>query len=323
MKVKLTIMILIFSIGISVSNAQQLEKSMAIYTHYLLYIPKDLPANGLYPLMLYLHGSGQRGNNLNRLKETGPPSFLDERNDFPFVVVSPQCPENKNWDIADLLILLDHVEATLPVDKNKIYVTGWSMGGFATWNLAMAAPERFAAVAPICGGGYLEALCIMRNVPVWAFHGNKDETVPFEESERLIKKLKEFGSDVKFTVYDGVGHDAWTMTYQNQELYDWLLSKSKNADIPDIDQKVLESYAGKYKSSKKVIMEVIYENKNLYVKSSGSNRKFLIMPFTYTKFRISEFVSGDPEMYFNVGQNGKVEGYTVGPCDQTYYTKIE
>lgn len=273
--------------------------------------------------MLYLHGSGQRGNELKRLKNTGPPSFLDKISDFPFIVVSPQCPEYKNWDTEDLLALLDHIEATLPIDKNKIYVTGWSMGGFGTWSLAQAAPERFAAIAPICGGGNLDRLCIMRNVPVWAFHGKEDTQVPYEESERLIQKLKELGADVRLTLYDDVGHDAWTSTYQNQELYDWLLSKSKNGNPPNIDEKILKSYAGRYKYSDEVIMEVTYENKNLYVKSSVANRKLLIAPFTNTKFRISGYYSGDSDMYFNVTQNGKVEGFTIGPCDNTYCTKIE
>lgn len=125
-----------FLIGISVTKAQQQEKSMVSYTNYLLYVPAGLPENGLYPLLLFLHGSGARGSDLSLLKSAGPPSFLDNCSDFPFVVVSPQCPENRNWDNENLLALLDHIEATFPIDKNKIYVTGYSMGGFGTWSLA-------------------------------------------------------------------------------------------------------------------------------------------------------------------------------------------
>ena len=101
------------------------------------------------------------------------------------------------------------------------------MGGFGTWKLAQAAPERFAAIAPICGGGNLDRLCIMRDIPLWAFHGAKNTAVPYDESARLVQRLKEFGSDVKFTLYPDAGHDAWTATYKNQELYEWLLSRSK------------------------------------------------------------------------------------------------
>jgi len=320
---KLGILVSIFLIGSSISNAQQQEKSMVLYTHYLLYLPENKPSSNLYPLLLFLHGSDERGNDLNLLKRNGPPSFLDNKPNFPFIVVSPQCPENGNWDTQNLLTLLDHIEDTLPIDKNKIYVTGLSMGGFGTWNLAQAAPERFAVIAPICGGGNLERLCIMRDVPVWAFHGAKDTAVPYEESERLVQQLKEFGADVKFTLYPDAAHDSWTKTYQNQELYSWLLSKSKNINSPTVDVKILKSYAGKYKYSDEEIMEVTYEDKNLYVTSSVANRKILIMPFTNTKFRIPGPLGGDSDMYFNVTQKGKVEGFTVGPCDHTYCPRIE
>jgi predicted esterase len=323
MKLKFTIVILMFSIGMSVSRAQQQEKSMALYIHYLLYVPKDMPASGLYPLMLYLHGSGQRGNNLNLLKIVGPPSFLDEKSDFPFIVVSPQCPANRNWDTDNLLDLLDHIEATLPIDKNKIYVTGLSMGGFGTWSLAQAAPERFAAIAPICGGGNLESICVMRDVPVWAFHGKLDTNVPYEESERLIKKLKEFGSDARLTLYPDAGHDAWTETYENQELYDWLLSKSKNGNLENNDEQILKSYVGRYKYSDEEIMEVTYEYKYLYINSSLANAKLLLTPITNTKFKIRGSINGNSEMYFKVTQKIKVEGFTLGRCDNTLYPRIE
>lgn len=310
------------SMMVSLSTAQQQEKSMVLYTNYLLYIPEAKPVSGLYPLLLFLHGSDERGNDLALLKRNGPPSFLDNKRDFPFVVVSPQCPENRDWDTQNLLTLLDHIEATLPIDKNKIYVTGLSMGGFGTWNLTQAAPERFAAIAPICGGGNIERLCIMRDVAVWAFHGAKDTAVPYEESERLVQRLKEFESDVKFTLYPDVGHDAWVKTYQNQELYTWLLSKARNGKRVAIDDKILKSYVGKYKYSDAEIMAVTYEDKSLYVKSSVADRKIKIEPFTNTKFRIPGPLGGDSDMYFNVSQEGKVEGFTVGPCDHTYCPRI-
>ncbi|NEU07875.1 prolyl oligopeptidase family serine peptidase [Flavihumibacter sp. R14] len=323
MKMRLTILIVTLLISVSIAAAQQQEKSMVLYTNYLLYVPESLPANGSYPLLLFLHGSDERGSDLGILKRKGPPSFLDRKSDFPFIVVSPQCPENREWDTQNLLTLLDHIEATFPVDKNKIYVTGLSMGGFATWNLAQAAPERFAAIAPICGGGNLDRLCIMRDVPVWAFHGAKDTAVPFEESAHLVKRLQEFGSDVKFTLYPDAGHDSWTATYQNQQLYDWLLSKSRGKVSPAIDDKILKSYTGRYKYSNDEIMEVTYEDKNLYVRSSVAKRKIRIVPFTSTKFRIPGLLSGDGDMYFKVTEQGKVEGFTVGPCDHTWCPRIE
>jgi len=320
---RLTILILIFSIKVSVSIAQQQEKSMVSYTNYLLYVPKKTSPNGLFPLILFLHGSDERGNDLGILKRKGLPSFLDDRNNFPFVVVSPQCPENKNWDTQNLLTLLDYVETTLPIDKNRVYVTGLSMGGFATWNLAQAAPERFAAIAPVCGGGNLDRVCIMRNIPVWAFHGLKDTAVPYTESERLVEKLREFESDVKFTLYPNAEHDAWTETYQNPALYDWFLSKSRGKSVPTIDDKTLKKYAGKYQYSKDEFMEITVADRKLYVESSVAKNKLQLIPLTNTKFRIAGPLTADGDIYFSLTTEGKVKGITIGPCDHTYCPRIE
>jgi hypothetical protein len=318
---KILIILIFFVNGILILQAQQQEKSMVSYTNYLLYVPTRTSEKGLYPLLLFLHGSDERGSDINLLKKKGPPSFLDNKSDFPFVVVSPQCPENRNWDAQNLLNLLDHIESTLPIDKNKIYVSGLSMGGFGTWSLAEVDPQRFAAIAPICGGGDIERLCIMRDVPVWAFHGFKDATIPYLESKRLIDRLNEFGGDAKLTLYPDLEHDSWTQTYQNQELYNWLLSKSKNKNILNVDINILKSYVGKYKYSENEIIEVTYEDSSLYTISSVAKNKVKLNPLTNTKFRVPGPISGDGDMYFKVIQ-GKVEGFTVGPCDNTYCPKI-
>ena len=228
MKMRLTILILTFLFRcFNINSSATREEHGFIYsTTYCMFL-KVYPVVDHTLYYSFFMEVMSEVDDLNILKRKGPPSFLDNKSDFPFIVVSPQCPENRDWDTQNLLTLLDHIEATLPIDKNKIYVTGLSMGGFATWNLTQVAPERFAAIAPICGGGNLDRICIMRDVPVWAFHGAKDTAVPYEESERLVQRLKEFGSDVKFTLYPDAGHDSWTNTYQNQQLYDWLLSKSK------------------------------------------------------------------------------------------------
>lgn len=323
MKIKHSIYILLFLMQISISQAQQQEKSMITYTNYLLYVPQEKPSTGVYPLLLFLHGSDEKGNDLSILKRNGPPSFLDKSNDFPFIVVSPQCPKNGMWDTQSLLALLDHIEKTLPVDKNRVYATGLSMGGFGVWNLAQAAPERFAAIVPICGGGNLERLCTMRDVPVWAFHGAKDTAVPVTESERLVKRLKELEADVKFTLYPDAGHDSWTETYNNPELYKWLLSKSKNQQTANLATQLLKSYVGRYKYSEQENMEVTYDDGKLYVQSSIAKRKLLMKPFTNTKFRLPGPLSDDGDMYFKVSEKGKVEGFTVGPCDHTYCPLID
>jgi predicted peptidase len=173
--------------------------------------------------MLFLHGAGERGDNLARIKVYGPPKLLEGKRDFPFVVASPQCPARERWHPDSLAALLDEIEATYRIDVDRLYVTGLSMGGFGTWALAIAQPRRFAAIAPICGGGKPDEVAAIKHVPVWAFHGARDRIVPLESSTRMVEALRDAGGDVRFTVYPDLGHDSWTPTYANPELYTWLL----------------------------------------------------------------------------------------------------
>ena len=119
--------------------------------------------------------------------------------------------------------LLDEIVSKYAVDEDRIYLTGLSMGGFGTWSLATAYPERFAALAPICGRGNPEKAHVLKDIPVWVFHGAKDETVPPENSQQMVNALKECGADVQYTIYPDAGHDSWTETYNNPKLYEWFL----------------------------------------------------------------------------------------------------
>jgi len=166
----------------------------------------------------------------------GPPKLVKRRPDFPFIVVSPQCPDGEIWSNETLLELLDDIIATHPVDTNRVYLTGLSMGGYGTWSLGMKYPDRFAAIAPICGGGsILDVLLVppgkqgaLKRLPVWAFHGAKDNVVPLEQSEDMINALKKAGNqNTKLTVYPEAGHDSWTEAYNSQELYDWFLQHTR------------------------------------------------------------------------------------------------
>jgi predicted peptidase len=201
---------------------------------YLLSLPAgyaDDPARA-WPLILFLHGAGERGeNDMPLLRKHGIPRVVEER-DLPFITISPQCPPNSWWSehIGTLLALLDEAAATYRVDQKRVYLTGLSMGGFGSWHLATVAPQRFAAVAPICGGGpwflgFPERVKVLKTTPVWVFHGAKDTTVAPAESERLVKALQECGGSVRFTLYPEAGHDSWTETYDNRELYTWLLEQ--------------------------------------------------------------------------------------------------
>jgi predicted peptidase len=146
---------------------------------------------------------------------------------LPFIVVSPQCPKEMNWEPIELVALLDEVGKKYKADPDRVCVTGLSMGGFGTWRLAAYAPERLAAIAPICGGGEKHWARRFAKLPVWAFHGAKDAGVPLERSEVMIEAIKKAGGEPKLTIYPDAGHDAWTETYNNPELYTWLLAQKR------------------------------------------------------------------------------------------------
>ena len=221
----LTIFLSILFVG--KMNAQQTEKITKNGIKYLEYIPQVDEENNEFPLLIFLHGMGERGNDLNKIKLHGPPSFLDEKKDFPFITISPQCPDTIYWNEDILIPFYEEIVAKYPVDKNRIYLTGLSMGGFGTWGSIVAKPELFAAAAPICGGGDPSRLALVKDMPIWVFHGAKDKVVPINRSQEMVDKLKELGSKVKFTVYPEATHDSWTVTYANPKLYEWFLSHQK------------------------------------------------------------------------------------------------
>ncbi len=201
------------------------EVTKTVSANYLLYLPKGYGKEKKeWPLVLFLHGIGERGNNLELVKRHGPPMLVAQGNEFPFILISPQCPDDSWWSNDVLDGLLKDVEEKYDVDKNRVYVTGLSMGGYGTWGLAMEYPHRFAAIAPVCGAGNERIACNLKDTPVWAFHGAKDNVVPISEDQKLIDALKKCGGNVKFTIYPNGNHDAWTETYNNPELYKWLLS---------------------------------------------------------------------------------------------------
>jgi len=171
---------------------------------------------------------GQRSPNRTYFP-LGPPKHVEAGEDYPFVLVSPQTPTSRRgWEVAALNALVDDVVATHKIDKNRIYVTGLSMGGYGTWALAQAYPKKFAAIMPICGGGEPAKVEGLKDLPIWVFHGGKDQTVPAKRSEEMVEALKAINAPkVKFTIYPDAGHDSWTETYNNPEAWKWLLQQTK------------------------------------------------------------------------------------------------
>jgi predicted peptidase len=210
-------------------KAARLDKQIPVALDYLIYLPDDYDKQDSWPLLVFLHGAGERGNDLELVKKHGPPKLVEAGKSYPFIVVSPQCPSNQWWSskMVELTALVDEIESKYKVDKDRVYLTGLSMGGFGTWSLAAYRPERFAALVPICGGGEQLAARALRSVPVWVFHGAKDPVVPLKRSEDMVEALKRLGSDVKFTVYPDALHDSWTATYDDPKLYEWLLAQKR------------------------------------------------------------------------------------------------
>ena len=195
---------------------------------YLLYLPENYKKfETEWPMILFLHGAGERGENLQKVKLHGPLKLIESGEQFPFIIVAPQCPEDQWWSLDNLDDLLNNITENYNIDENRICVTGLSMGGYGTWALAIKYPSRFAALAPICGGGEPPKVHVLKDVPIWVFHGAKDEVVPIQKSQEMVDALNSIDANVKFTIYPEAGHDSWTETYANPALYEWFLQYKK------------------------------------------------------------------------------------------------
>lgn len=226
------IFLLLFSLSLAAQNDL---KPKANYP-YLLYLPKAYSLDHQkYPLVIYLGGGAQNGNDLTKLKTHGPPFYIEKGHEYNFILVSPQCPEHtywttENWFDALYADLLSHYR----IDTTRIYVTGISNGGFGTWQVAMDYPYRFAAIAPLCGGvNDKDTLHIdtLKNLPVWTFHGTADTMIPIAETERVVKKLAPYGH-IQFTRLPGEGHGIQYL-YEDNRIFDWLLQHRKKKEDQD------------------------------------------------------------------------------------------
>lgn len=185
-----------------------------------------------YPVILFLHGAGTRGDDPQVLANNPYFKITAEYDNFPFISIAPQTPANTTWFdfIPTLKRLVASIHKRDDVDTERVYAMGASMGGYATWQIAMSIPEAFAAIVPICGGGMYWNAGRLKNVPAWAFHGGKDSVVLCTESEKMVNKVNGCGGSAKLTIYPENAHDAWTDTYKNPEVFEWLLTnKNQNA----------------------------------------------------------------------------------------------
>lgn len=201
---------------------------------YMVSFPLEYDKNKEYPVIIFLHGAGTRGVNFDKLIDNQYFEITQKYENFPFVTVAPLCCENSWFDVLHLLKdLVGKIAGAEFSDRRKIYLIGNSMGGYMTWQLAMSTPEYFAAIVPICGGGMYWNAERLVNVPVWAFHGEKDCVVFPEESKKMVDAINKCGGNAKLTVYPDVAHNSWGETFRNYEVFEWLLKNElKITDKP-------------------------------------------------------------------------------------------
>ncbi len=274
----------------STVSAQQRHEKLIIESNYLLYLPEGYQQDSLkkFPLVLFLHGSGERGNDLEKVKINGLPKLVEAGKKFPFILVSPQAPANEGWDSKDLMRLMRSLQKKYRIDEDRLYLTGLSMGGFGSWDMAIKYPGLFAAVIPVCGGGDSSKVWLMRNTPTWVFHGAKDDAVPLKASQEMVDALRHHNPAVKFTVYPDAGHDSWTAAYNTDSLYTWMLSqkKFKYSQIT-VAKEDLEPYQGYYVNSLRNDTIKVDAGSGVLI-GTMRNHQVEIKPYQENKFFIRE-----------------------------------
>jgi len=199
---------------------------------YYLYCPQNFDEEKL-PLIVFLHGAGERGNGtteLEKVKVHGLPKYLSEGKEYPAIILAPQCPQGMVWNnlIFALKELIDNIIESYNVDTDKVSISGISMGGFGTWEMGISYPELFSAIAPVCGGGMSWRCENLKNMPIWAFHGDMDDVVPLKNSVEMVDAVNKIGGNAKLTIFHNVGHNSWEETYTATNVVEWLISKNKS-----------------------------------------------------------------------------------------------
>lgn len=222
-KILFVFAILLASVTCALATGTQTELKRVNYK-YLTYLPANYDSTkaNLYPVIIYLHGRSASGTNLNSVRRYGLPFFLDRGKKLNYIVIAPQCPWGKNWASEDWMDpMLEELNKKYHVDNDRIYLTGMSLGGFGTWELANRYPNRFAAIAPMCGGGKVEWTNNIYHIPTWVFHGIQDRLIPVMRSDEMVAGLEKHHALVKYTRIPKMGHDLHR-EFDNDELYKWF-----------------------------------------------------------------------------------------------------
>ncbi|MBL7741091.1 MAG: alpha/beta fold hydrolase [Chitinophagaceae bacterium] len=271
--IRTLLLLLVLSVGGATVSAQQSAQKFVRETHYLLYLPEgySMDTAKKWPLLIFLHGSGESGDDLEKVKAHGPPKLAEQGKKFSFIIVSPQAKPREGWEAENLYRLLQHIKQTQRVDDKKIYLTGLSMGGYGAWELAMKHPEEFAAIAPVCGGGDTTDAWKLRYMAVWNFHGAKDDVVLPVQSERMVNAARRHNPSVRYTLYPDANHNSWDATYNNDSLYLWMLSKTKfrYKEVP-ISPDLFKQYTGRYLGPDNDTVSIVEEDHSLAAKADNN-----------------------------------------------------
>ena len=239
-------------------EARSFTSSKGTKINYRIYFPKNYDPEKKYPLILFLHGVGQRGNdNQSQLKLGICEPFKNPNSEiYNCIVIAPQCPSNdkwinipgEGWDLycsydstkitesastAAVVELVRNVRDEEAVDDNRMYITGLSMGGFGTWDILVRHPRLFTAAMPLCGGADYRKASVIKDIPIWTFHGQQDQTVPCEGTERMVAELEKIGGNITYTPYPESGHGIWVEVYARDDIFPWLLSQKFSDRFPD------------------------------------------------------------------------------------------
>lgn len=308
MRRKFTLLTGLFFVLLQSALGQQQERTFVQELRYLLYLPEGYEKDTAqkWPLMIFLHGSGESGTDLEKVKVHGPPRLIKEGRKFPFIVVSPQA--TNGWQTFQLIGLVKELKQNLRVNPDKVYLTGLSMGGYGTWDLATEYPHEFAAIAPVCGGGDTSKAWMLRHVPVWCFHGALDNVVPPVLSEQMVAAVKKYNPAVKFTLYPDANHDSWTTTYSNDSFYTWLLAQSKYHPVArQATAAELAFFAGRYVNGADTVILAVNDGRLRGYSNPARDFEFELLMSAPNQFFIRE--DEKAELLFSIDKKGKAQDF--------------
>ncbi|MCX6327008.1 MAG: prolyl oligopeptidase family serine peptidase [Bacteroidia bacterium] len=313
------ILVFVFALNLIVANnilfSQQTPQKFVKEVNYLLSLPDGYNNDTItkWPVILFLHGKGERGNDLEKVKTHGPPKLINAGEKMPFIVISPQVPDNQWWNPDLIVLMLKDCVNKYRIDEDRVYLTGLSMGGMGTWAVAMKYPELFAALAPIAGAGNTSEAWGLRHTPVWIFHGEKDPLVAVNNARIMYQALIKYGN-VKLTIYPDAGHDSWSRTYTNPDLYTWFLSHKRYKFEEGALLAKPEKFTGTYISGNddsSVLSDSAYvylKEGKLFIRITGN--RYGEQQILQSKDGFFFFGRTNPaELKFNIGKNDKCDSF--------------